>query len=72
MEEGGDHVCDSCAWFGRKISVVRERIGIEVLQRHVFVVVKFVAPEQLHPRLSPETSKGIDRKLITTQAGRFT
>ena len=61
MEEGGDaaddHVWDSCAWYGRKGSPVREGRGI--LQRYVLVVVRFVATQQQRPRLSPETSKGI-------------
>ena len=39
-----------------------------ILQRYVFAVVKFVATQQLRPRLPPETSKA----LITTHAGRLT
>ena len=46
----------------RKISLVREG-GIKVLQRHVVVVVQYVATQQLRPRLSPETSKGIGSKI---------
>ena len=34
-----------------------------ILQRYVFAVVRFVATQQLRPRLPPETSKGISSKI---------
>ena len=71
MEEGGDaaddHVWDSRARFGRNGSLLRGA-GRGILQRYVFAVAKFVATQQLRPRLPPETSKA----LITTHAGRLT
>ena len=36
--------------------------GRGILQRYVFAVVRFVATQQLRPRLPPDTSKGISSK----------